>query len=1313
MKNNEKIMFAFVLAALAVIACAFIVSDDGDSSANGAATVAKIGDTSYESLTAAWDAALNATGDTTIDLTADSSGNGLQIADGSTFNHKITLNLNGFTYTITGGAVGSTGTVNQAFHLNGAAGSAVIIYGGSAAEAKDGKLVISSVATDIKRFCMNYMNFTLSGVTVDMTAVKGTLAGGISSCEDTLTVTGNTQILIGSGCKAVINNMFGNHTDSNIIFDDKFTGKVDGDICLWNEGTAAANAKGKIEIKAGTFLGVIGKAHTGYNPDHKENGTITVAVSGGSFKDIANAVKYAETNAYLKLADDIGTKSDPNGESINVSEGKTVTLDFNGKTIYSDAKKTINNFGTLTIKDTAATPGGVVNNGADYTIIKNFGQGKLTISDINVVGSADGTTTRIAIKQDDCPAESVSYDKSKATGSITINSGTFTATDQAIQAWGNVTINGGTFNGIVTAITYKGDGAGNITVNGGTFNSNFLCVVWGGAGDWPAANSDSPKITINASNVTLSDGVKLSVGYTSGSSSISELLPDSPSGSGSVPTITVKGSTKSTTDAVASITDSGSTTYYASLTDAIAAATSGKIMLEKDVELNATVTITKNLTLDLNGHNITGKHCRVFHIYGGANVDITGEGTIRNYKVEGQSFGKTDSFNIDKSVIRVGNDSTATDSKLTIGEKVTVSTDCCYGISVFGKAASGELIVKGKVTTTGERAAITGNGSTECNKHPVTITIESGAVVSSTNAETNAIYQSYTGSTTINGTVEGGIEAKAGTVTINSTAKVSSLGKKVDHTPITGDPSTKGYAIAVVNNNGGYGMNVEVIINGGEITGPVAILNDETTDKDKAGAIEIATAYNGDISIAKDSKLVIRKDATFTGKVNGPNNNELVAKGLKAGDKGIEIVGGSLTINGTIISDTTTVGEATITVSGNAITIAGTLDESANVVIDGATTNVVLSDNFANKGTIEVKGSAKIETSGTVTNSGTIKAEDSAKITLNGELTNKGTLELKGSANIETSVGTTSANVVNSGSIVDERTITVDTKVVPLDSEKSSGKTTVKDTASAAEYKKAYTEIKTAIYVTATIENIAPQIYTGSAIEPAVITFKDASGNVVSLTKGTDYEVTYADNTDVGTATVKVTSKGDTYGFTAAVKTFTIYKDETTKGTITVSGTSYKFTDSITTTGELSIAFTGGTITFPAGTAIPAGTAVSVDLMSKTQNSLTYEITTAGYTGSFVMKLPCTGMSGKLSVTCSDPTAVITNAKYNSSEGYVTFTTNHNSTFVISFEKSAGTRIVDTGSSSSASDSGDYGAIIALLMLAVSLGFLAFILKRN
>ena len=61
--------------------------------------------------------------------------------------------------------------------------------------------------------------------------------------------------------------------------------------------------------------------------------------------------------------------------------------------------------------------------------------------------------------------------------------------------------------------------------------------------------------------------------------------------------------------------------------------------------------------------------------------------------------------------------------------------------------------------------------------------------------------------------------------------------------------------------------------------------------------------------------------------------------------------------------------------------------------------------------------------------------------------------------------------------------------------------------------------------------------YRGRGIKPTV-TVKDSTGK--TLTKGTDYTVSYKNNTNVGTATITVTGKGKYFG--KATKTFTVKK---------------------------------------------------------------------------------------------------------------------------------------------------------------------------
>jgi gliding motility-associated-like protein len=83
---------------------------------------------------------------------------------------------------------------------------------------------------------------------------------------------------------------------------------------------------------------------------------------------------------------------------------------------------------------------------------------------------------------------------------------------------------------------------------------------------------------------------------------------------------------------------------------------------------------------------------------------------------------------------------------------------------------------------------------------------------------------------------------------------------------------------------------------------------------------------------------------------------------------------------------------------------------------------------------------------------------------------------------------------------------------------------------------------------TLTIDAIANQTYTGSAITPAVVV-KDGS---TTLTLGADYTVAYSNNTDVGTATLTITSIGNYTGtksdvFTINPKAVTIRANNASK----------------------------------------------------------------------------------------------------------------------------------------------------------------------
>jgi len=266
---------------------------------------------------------------------------------------------------------------------------------------------------------------------------------------------------------------------------------------------------------------------------------------------------------------------------------------------------------------------------------------------------------------------------------------------------------------------------------------------------------------------------------------------------------------------------------YKTLADAITDVTDGgTVTLFDKVAIETTQVITKDLIINLNGHNITATNARALWIKKG-DVEIKGSGSI---SANGDGLGAS------SSVIRVGdggkNDTILNKAKLTIGENVTVSSAKSYGITVFGvndtdndKTTSDiELVVNGKVKVTGTtaEAAISGNGNSW--NSATKITIGSNAEVIS---DKTAIYHPWKGILIVNGKVEWawGIEIKSGEAIINNGATVTATADSQGHNANNDGTSTAGYAIAAVSNLG-YVGDPKVTINGGTVTGKIDTLED-------------------------------------------------------------------------------------------------------------------------------------------------------------------------------------------------------------------------------------------------------------------------------------------------------------------------------------------------------------------------------------------------------------------------------------------------------------------------------------------------------
>lgn len=573
---------------------------------------------------------------------------------------------------------------------------------------------------------------------------------------------GNTQGIFNQvGPSGVIENL----VVSNMVFATDVSGEYGFAI--------VGNAGGGATLRNLTAAGVFGSAE---KPSTHNMAGIVVRLAPGASSGAATTIDSCTNNAtiygaYTKLG------------GINaIVQNQTGFVD--GKVVFVNCA----NNGTLVCKRTYADchpegkdPAPVTGNagivgyiaGTNVELTGCYGNGAIT--------NADGANT-------DKDGALVGWTYG---GTIKDNGGNSAPSNKKmIGTWGSATETGFLYatvaNDIATTISGSPVAGGNYLLEG-----NAAPVIALAAGESVAFDT--------ALGYTLDD-----VGITAGTGAVLSY-----STSGTVTTYTA-------TAAAAQI----GTTLYATFDAALAAAQAGDtITLLANVALTSTVTVNKNLTIDLNGNNVTATDCRAFHVTAGA-FALTGEGTVSTVVTQGTSMASSG------SVIRVGSDTAAT--SFTLGEDVTVSSDYCYGVTYFGTQPQ-TVVLNGTVTVTGAQAAISGNGL--ARNAAVTLTVGETAVISAT--QDYAIYNPQTGTTTINGTVTGpgGVEVKAGTVTVGPTATITATGTPSYSQSNQNGTSTSGYAIAAVGNSAYQQPAAAVVEEGAKVTGTVIVLeeNNSTT----------------------------------------------------------------------------------------------------------------------------------------------------------------------------------------------------------------------------------------------------------------------------------------------------------------------------------------------------------------------------------------------------------------------------------------------------------------------------------------------------
>lgn len=538
MKRRLLSAFLAVMMVLTMAPVAFAGNEDAGSST----AVAKIGDTTYESLNAAIAAVQD---DETIELLKNvDHAEGMSVNTGKTF----TVDFKGHTYTVSKPGAGSKDTETNAFQL--ITGQNITFKNGTICLAEDN--LTASVIPDtspvkysnIRRVIQCYAALTLEDMTIDATNVFGS-AFPMSFNNQPVNITGNTSVILKPGTTTAFDadGNWGPYGRCTVTVNT--TGTIDGDLELGSGYLDIKNVKARgvhfctscgsnettdqikrISITGGTFATDV-SAYVAEGYVQNENGTVeqlgatnAVAEVGNTYyKTLAEAVSAADNNTVTLLKNTV--------EDVVIPADKTITLDLNGKKIVNsttaqdskvanDARKhTITNNGTLTIMDSVG--GGVVDNvshgrAALYNngTITEIKGGKFTRSVDNSTDSesANGNSWYVVYNAEGATISKISNGEFLALGhfsSLFSNCGTI---DE---------ISGGTFIQD-HFIAFKNEGTVN-KISGGVFSSaDESCIqnwgtigeICGGtitAGSLGIWNLSSDKYTSKGTVEKISDGV--------------------------------------------------------------------------------------------------------------------------------------------------------------------------------------------------------------------------------------------------------------------------------------------------------------------------------------------------------------------------------------------------------------------------------------------------------------------------------------------------------------------------------------------------------------------------------------------------------------------------------------------------------------------------------------------------------------------------------------------------------------------------------------------------------------------------------------
>lgn len=349
MKRRLLSAFLAVMMVLTMAPVAFAGNEDAGSST----AVAKIGDTTYESLNAAIAAVQD---DETIELLKNvDHAEGMSVNTGKTF----TVDFKGHTYTVSKPGAGSKDTETNAFQL--ITGQNITFKNGTICLAEDN--LTASVIPDtspvkysnIRRVIQCYAALTLEDMTIDATNVFGS-AFPMSFNNQPVNITGNTSVILKPGTTTAFDadGNWGPYGRCTVTVNT--TGTIDGDLELGSGYLDIKNVKARgvhfctscgsnettdqikrISITGGTFATDV-SAYVAEGYVQNENGTVeqlgetnaVAKIDDTYYKTLADAVAAAKADeaTTITLLKDVELPS-----YIYIKDKKNITLDLNGKNI--------------------------------------------------------------------------------------------------------------------------------------------------------------------------------------------------------------------------------------------------------------------------------------------------------------------------------------------------------------------------------------------------------------------------------------------------------------------------------------------------------------------------------------------------------------------------------------------------------------------------------------------------------------------------------------------------------------------------------------------------------------------------------------------------------------------------------------------------------------------------------------------------------------------------------------------------------------------------------------------------------------------